>query len=542
MHQILARPTEKETNDKDAPTLARKIADGLGAKPPAGGPGGLLGGLLPSPPALPGGLGGALGGGGGASAGPKADTPSIAPGTPGLSALALLAGPVAETLSDPTHDRTALGAYLLRNGKLLIGKEVLDAFRAEPIELANGIDVITVDGTRPNDGGTEPIESWRLTLRGNAAIKPGGTVRFAAPVEAPATGTGAFIADAVMSVVKLPDVLDPGKPDTTLLVQSVTHRLTRRDGFVTIVAGTVCADAKPLEPPQPRDRAGGLAPGAAASAPARAAEQVDGWLKRGAGRTAIDIGEVRAFTARSEGGSPGQTSSLIVGLEGRRGRANALRQLDLDRKAPGRAGGVAYATPFAWGPYGLVLPRYPGTRVVLARRGDDPNETVDLGALWWDGTSGNPKPGPPDAEDGDWWLILPADATVPSSPGEADAIAPKAKGASHDLIDGKGNRSLKVREFTLRIGETAVTAGTARPGAPGEREGLTIDVGDGKAVIEIKKDGTVSIRSAAAVTVESAKTLTLKGTEKVAVESDTAIEAKVGGTTLKVGSSAVEIS
>ena len=56
-------------------------------------------------------------------------------------------------------------------------------------------------------------------------------------------------------------------------------------------------------------------------------------------------------------------------------------------------------TPFAYGGYGLVLPRYPGERVLLADTGGG-QDVVDIGSVWDDGVM-------PPAEPGDWWLVLP---------------------------------------------------------------------------------------------------------------------------------------
>ena len=60
-----------------------------------------------------------------------------------------------------------------------------------------------------------------------------------------------------------------------------------------------------------------------------------------------------------------------------------------------------YASPFAWGKFGLVLPRYPGMRVLLAHRNGDDDDLVDIGALWERGNA-------PASNPGDYWLILPA--------------------------------------------------------------------------------------------------------------------------------------
>ncbi|MEK8105538.1 hypothetical protein NKG94_11055 [Micromonospora sp. M12] len=54
---------------------------------------------------------------------------------------------------------------------------------------------------------------------------------------------------------------------------------------------------------------------------------------------------------------------------------------------------MTYLTPFAWGGCGLILPRYPGTRVALAYRNGAPDDPVEVGALWPTGHAPVSQPG-----------------------------------------------------------------------------------------------------------------------------------------------------
>ena len=126
--------------------------------------------------------------------------------------------------------------------------------------------------------------------------------------------------------------------------------------------------------------------------------------------------------------------------------------------------GVPYATPFAWGRCGLVLPRYPGTRVAAAFRNGDADDPIDVGALWESGQG-------PESEPGDWWLILPGDVPRRRRGQHAGrrAAPPEHTGkATNDLIDADGNRVIEVGGLTVRVGRTPAAAGQ-RPAAATSR-------------------------------------------------------------------------
>jgi hypothetical protein len=145
-------------------------------------------------------------------------------------------------------------------------------------------------------------------------------------------------------------------------------------------------------------------------------------------------------------------------------------------------------TPFAYGGYGLVLPRYPGSRVLLADTGGG-RDVVDLGGVWEDGVS-------PPADPGDWWLILPISQPADDLSDETDPTPPTSDDASHDLIDGDGRRVIEVAGLTLRVIDTP-TKCDQRP-APGSIGTVVIENTKDKktARIVIKDDGSITITGA----------------------------------------------
>ena len=159
------------------------------------------------------------------------------------------------------------------------------------------------------------------------------------------------------------------------------------------------------------------------------------------------MAQVRA-TTRPDGGLPTQTEKLRRGLVADdgflRGRAPRLRC------TVNRFNAAPYASPFAWGQFGLVLPRYPGMRVLLAHRIGDPDDLIDIGALWERGKAPASKPG-------DYWLILPAAIDEADREQVADDQKPKEPGgkATNDLIDADGNRIIEVGKLTVRVGADA---------------------------------------------------------------------------------------
>jgi len=169
------------------------------------------------------------------------------------------------------------------------------------------------------------------------------------------------------------------------------------------------------------------------------------------------------------------------------GRGNQSRRLPIQRPSGAPAVDIPYATPFAWGKCGLVLPRYPGTRVVVTHRHGRPDEAIDIGALW-ESAHG------PDSNPGDWWLILPVGVEGDRAAIQGDAPPQEHKQkVTNDLIDGDGNRVIEVGELRIRVGRDSLGNAGERPERPQLQDGVTIEHADGGALITIDKEGNIVI-------------------------------------------------
>ena len=207
-----------------------------------------------------------------------------------------------------------------------------------------------------------------------------------------------------------------------------------------------------------------------------------------------EVAEVRSVnpTGADSTEPPSQTETVWRGLVPSDGRTNEVRRLAIQRVNPEEVNGVAYASPFAWGKCGLVLPRYPGSRVVLVHRGGNASDPVDVGAVWESGHG-------PQSHAGDWWLILPVGAAQPSSLAASQTPPTEHQGkATNDLIDADGNRIIEVGELTLRVTRNSLkNAGErpSRPASPAPQDAITIEHADGGASITITSDGKISIHA-----------------------------------------------
>lgn len=151
---------------------------------------------------------------------------------------------------------------------------------------------------------------------------------------------------------------------------------------------------------------------------------------------------------------------------------------------------MPYASPFAWGKCGLVLPRYPGTRVVVTHRDQRADDAIDIGALW-ESAHG------PDSKAGDWWLILPVGVDDAARESIDDKAVPTEHGGkvTQDLIDADGNRVIEVGELTIRVGRDALAAAGTRPARPSETDGVRIEHTGGGSSIVMHADGRIEIRT-----------------------------------------------
>jgi hypothetical protein len=444
---------------------------------------------------------------------------------------------------EQTANRYGRGMLLIRDGTLHVGQRPVPFDEANPaptqLTLDQGLLETEVAGKEARDPNWDPADhpeeqppqrvQYRLTLRGRPDIKPGDVVEFEAPPEEDTNTTsplgGAFGAagDLVASVVEL--FQSPAGNKVQLYVASVEHRVGREGGFTTTVVGAQVGKGGDLDMDEVWDahtaRAESSAPGertVRGTVEQDAADAVVRLIRREIARLgSTDIGEIRDFLPISSDANPGQTSKLFCGLMPI-GGPGPSRRADIKRPSDSEAHGVPYLTPFAWGKTGLVLPRYPGMRVALTHNRFDQSDPIDLGAIWQTGH------GPVEAEDGDWWLSLPADNPTGNEPGDKTTGSPEdySGTCSNDLIDSNGNRVIEVGALIVRVGKQDLRAAGGRPDKPkeAEKDSVTIESTSESATwkLQIKQNGEITLQGKA-ITLKATDTLTLDA-PKVQVQCD----------------------
>jgi hypothetical protein len=385
------------------------------------------------------------------------------------------------------------------------------------------------------DGGDQPSprEQWTLTLKGRPDLMPGDVVMFHPPGEEVAT-TPTSVLGAVLGSFSTPGASfaqsliadESSLPEIVLYVNSVDHRLGRTSGFVTTVTGVKVPDSlgddvwdqnAPINASDVQNA--GANQGRSATGQANATAALQGLAQNVAALSHHpEVAEVRAVTVTGTGATepPAQTERVWRGLTPPDGRANQVRRLPVRRHEPQAIDGVAYASPFAWGKVGLVLPRYPGTRVLLAHRNGEGADPVDIGAIWESGHG-------PETQAGDWWLILPVGVAQSDRTSIADAETPPTEhtgSVTSDLIDADGNRVIEVGELAVRVTRNSLTQAGSRPARSSVQDGLTIEHVDGGAKLTIDSNGKITIHAN-------------QGLEIVADQGDISITASSGDVKLK---------
>jgi hypothetical protein len=427
-----------------------------------------------------------------------------------------------------------LGMFLIDNNVIYAGPDRLSFGNQHDLSSDTGLIQIESRGQEPSDPNFVPQQltdrepkrdQFELTLRGRPDIKPGDFVTFRRPAEeTDDAGTLSELNVNVFDAVKLGAEATAYMRSVThrqAYVRGVTHRLAREQGFVSILRGISIPEGEgPLaerawftySPPK----------GPATTEPAVADDSPEGWLigalrhlitgKSGGRR--IDVAQVRAPNVKPGSKLPAQTEKLWRGLEADDGKAYGAARLAFDDKEMSRFETAPYASPFAWGKFGLVLPRYPGMRVLLAHRNGDADDLVDAGALWERGTA-------PASNPGDYWLILPA--AIPQKDRERvtddqKPSEPSGK-ATNDLIDADGNRVIEVGNLTVRVGTGFLQDAGTRPVT--ESTSLHIEHKVGSKIL-IDQDGNV--------TIEAKKDLSLLAPDgKITLEAEGDIEVKTNG-------------
>jgi hypothetical protein len=442
--------------------------------------------------------------------------PAVAGATPGFSRPAgtLLREVLTDIASDyeAAGNKRGRGQLLIRDGKLYLGVRPIPLHGADiELDLAGGLietKRIAQQPADPNhDANTDPPppdrNQYQLTLKGRPDIKPGDVVKFEAPPETengPITGSlGTALSGAIGGLgtggALIASLTGTG-PKTRAYVSSVRHRLGRRSSFSTVVTCLKIADSgddgwDTHSPAGSRERTAGSGSQATSANPALdAARAVQRTASDVADRVyTAEVGEIRAVHPTGTSEPPGQTTKLWRGLAAPDGLDRQARRLPVRRDHPEALDGVPYATPFAWGKCGLILPRYPGTRVVMVHRNGQPSDPVDVGAVWESGTASA------NAQTGDWWLALPTEATHPDSLDDSATPDNYSGKASNDLTDAGGNRFIEVAGLTIRVGDSALKPAGDRPDPAQASESLTIEHGDGLSRIVLKKGGEIEIHA-----------------------------------------------
>ena len=391
------------------------------------------------------------------------------------------------------------GMLLVRDGKLHLGPRPYP-LEGGPKELTvtNGFLEASMEGKSEAETISEipsgGMPSCSVLMKARPDIKPGDVVKFDPPREDDAKATPDMLSAIAGSFAApfLPPMSDAlTESAVEMVVTSVRHRQSKTAGFYSEVKGLIVADYQSpwdLPPPTGVKRPRSSPPGDGGTDAAGAInEQVQIWT---ANLQTIDIGLIRTYTAKKQGDEiSAQTESVWEGLSNVDRNPNGTRRLPIDKNNAVRLD-LPYASPFAWGKCGLVIPRYPGMRVVLAHRRGMELEPVDIGAIWDSGAG-------PDCEPGDYWLSLPIGVEAKKrdqSPN--DEIPPPYEGAaSHDLIDAEGNRVLEVGSLTVRVPQKdfGTPAGT-RPELASEKGSITIEHAEGGAKIVMKQDGSILIQ------------------------------------------------
>lgn len=458
-----------------------------------------------------------------------AEAPQLLRGRPHLDSFRPLECAMAEA--------TGLGApgmYLVRDGVLHVGVRAIP-LEGEPIDVteADGLIEVTVERGKAvkSDnldlcGGNPPPrepDTFTLVCQGRPDVRPGDVVRFPSP----SADTGALAGSVVplfgnlAELPVLPSFGGLGDNPAHAHVDAVKHELGRTTGFTTTITAIRIDPDDPWHPrpPLPTDATCGEDPDTCGGDRlSRAVRRAASSLQRDV--RPPDVAEVRAAHAESDGAArPAQTVKVWRGLVASDGRANQARRLEVERTHPTEIEGVAVATPFAWGPCGLVVPRYPFTRVLLNHRNGRGEDPVDVGALW--GPGGRPE----QAQAGDWWLHLPAAVPAAQRTGVDNAAVPDAYdgAATSDLIDADGRRVIEVGELTIRVnldaGSNAPAAGT-RPTVPGD-EALTIEHTRAGSRIVLHNDGNITIEAAADLGLTAGGTVTITGDQVDVVVGNT---------------------
>ncbi len=442
----------------------------------------------------------------------EVDPPSAKAGGAGSKYTHAAGASYAEVLAEIARDyeqasgKYGIGQLLIRDGTLHLGqREVPLESEDLTLDLARGLietQLLRDHHSDPNHdpaSGTPPPtrQEYQLTCKGRADIKPGCVVSFEAPTsDSEETPLSSAIAGAFAGGGLIASLSGAGNPKTRAYVSSVRHRLGRTSSFSTIVTCMQLHDEtdEGWDEHSPGPSRPSSTGGAARTGTSDPAGDAAGAVARRAQSTiarvqTTEVGEVRALQTADSGDAPAQSETVWRGLAPPDGMGRQAARLPIRRRQPEPLTAVPYLSPFAWGKCGLLLPRYPGTRVLMAHRNGEASDPVELGALWESGK------GPQNGQVGDWWLTLPTEVEDPQQIADTETPADYAGKVSNDLIDASGNRMIEVAGMTIRVGQEALKSAGTRPAGADEEEALRIEHGDGLSRIVLKKGGEVEIHA-----------------------------------------------
>lgn len=284
-------------------------------------------------------------------------------------------------------------------------------------------------------------------------------------------------------------------------VTSLKHTLSKEKGFVTeLRVDAVTASETGTEEDSER-----------AKKEVKEAKRLASTIDR---RIALAVGSRQPFSVAevnrqlTDGTDPDGRQRLDVqeGLEPGHAGNRAVRSTRIDDATPLTA--KPYLTPFAWGKAGLVVPHYPGARVMTLNFEGSAQEAVVAGCVWREGNE-------PASQPGDYWLCLPVDPSPDVETDDSRSVEfPEGQPGSHDLTDVHGARVIQVAGLKISVGDSLLEPVGERPDPPSEPEVL---IQHERASIHIDANGNITITSEGDLTLTAANTLTLEANKIEAV-------------------------
>jgi hypothetical protein len=341
----------------------------------------------------------------------------------------------------------------------------------------------------------DKTDRFDLLLLGRAEIQVGdltkATLRATPANAVTSTVSTALLGPLQDAVAGIADAAAADKPGD-YRVESVRHRLSLTEGFVTRLRvrsqPTGPAEATEADASHGGDEA------------ARLAALMEARRRRASvERRTTEVGLVARQTLENKevDGRDVPAQRLVVHEGLADGPPPNLPVLAGPAKTPVVLVDKPYLTPFAFGNAGLVVPHYPGMRVLAAHYLENRQNAVVLGAVWPEGQE-------PKSQLGDWWLCLPTGITAAESTERpADVPAPGGPG-SHDLIDAQGARAIHVLGFRITVGKGRMPDIGVRPDAPPQNE-LLIEHAQAKARIRIDDQGNIELSTDKDITLKANK-------------------------------------